>query len=180
MSVVTTHTHTSRLCLRRPTGADAEAVAEIQGDPATNAFNPSGPAGDEEAAAMLESWIVDWDRDGIGYWMVREGCDEPAIGVAGVRHSGDADADRAVYNLYYRFRPDAWGKGLAREAGEAAVEAAANRDPSAVVIAVIREDNVPSVRVATSLGLTVDGTAEHNGSERLRFALRLSEREAGV
>src|SRR5258708_38518001 len=40
-----THTHTDRLCLRRPTPADAEAVAQIQGDPATNAFNPSGPAG---------------------------------------------------------------------------------------------------------------------------------------
>jgi [ribosomal protein S5]-alanine N-acetyltransferase len=178
MSGVSDHTHTSRLCLRRPTGADADSVAEIQGDPATNAFNPSGPAGDEEAAAMLKSWIVDWDRDGIGYWMVREACDEPAIGVAGARLS--AGADRAAYNLYYRFRPDAWGKGFAREAGEAAVEAVANRDPSAIVLAVIREDNLPSVRVATSLGLTVDGTTEHNGGERLRFALRLSEREASA
>lgn len=177
MSGVIAHTHTSRLCLRRPTKADADSVAEIQGDPATNAFNPSGPAGAEEATTMLDSWIVDWDRDGIGYWMVREACDEPAIGVAGVRLPGDTDADPAAYNLYYRFRPVAWGKGFAREAGEAAVEAVAARDASAVVIAVISEDNLPSIRVATSLGLTVDGTTEHNGGERLRFALRLSDRD---
>lgn len=179
MTDVITHTHTSRLCLRRPTLADAEAVAGIQGDPATNAFNPSGPARAEEASAMLESWIADWDRDGIGYWMVSQACGEPAIGVAGVRLSG-VEADRVAYNLYYRFRPVAWGKGFAREAGAAAVEAVAARDPSSVVFAVIREDNVPSVRVATALGLAVDGTTTHNGGERLRFSLRLSERGSGA
>jgi RimJ/RimL family protein N-acetyltransferase len=174
------HTHTSRLCLRRPSPADAESVAEIQGDPATNAFNPSGPARAEEASAMLESWIVDWDRDGIGYWMVSEACGEPAIGVAGVRLSGLDEDDRAAYNLYYRFRPVAWDKGFAREAGAAAVEAVAGRDASAVVLAVIGEDNLPSIRVATALGLTVEGTTTHNGGERLRFALRLSERRSGA
>ncbi|RKH85917.1 N-acetyltransferase, partial [Corallococcus praedator] len=117
----------------------------------------------------------DWDRDGIGYWMVSQACGEPAIGVAGVRLSGVVDAGHAAYNLYYRFRPVAWGKGFAREAGAAAIEAVAARDASAVVLAVIREDNLPSVRVATALGLTVDGTTSHNGGERLRFALRLSD-----
>ena len=49
------HVHTGRLCLRRPAPEDADAVAQIQGDPATNAFNPRGPASAEEAAAMLEA-----------------------------------------------------------------------------------------------------------------------------
>jgi RimJ/RimL family protein N-acetyltransferase len=90
------HTHTDRLCLRRPTPADAEAVAQIQGDPATNAFNPSGPAGAGKAATMLEVWIADWDRDGIGYWMVTPACGEPVIGVAGVRRAEDVDADHVT------------------------------------------------------------------------------------
>jgi len=127
---------------------------------------------------MLESWIEDWERDGIGYWMVREACAGPVVGVAGVRRSGVVEDGHAAYNLYYRFRPVAWGKGFAREAGAEAIEAVASRNASAVVLAVIREDNLPSARVATALGLTVDGTTEHNGGERLRFALRLSEREA--
>jgi hypothetical protein len=42
MTDAITHKHTDRLCLRRPTPADAEAVGQIQGDPAMNAFNPSG------------------------------------------------------------------------------------------------------------------------------------------
>jgi RimJ/RimL family protein N-acetyltransferase len=173
-----THTHTDRLCLRRPIPADAEAVAQIQGDPATNAFNPSGPAGAGKAATMLAAWIADWDRDGIGYWMVAPACGEPVIGVAGVRRDEDVDADHVTYNLYYRFRPAAWGNGFAREAGAAAIEAAAARDPSAVVVAVIHEDNQPSARVATALGLVPDGVTMHDGGERLRFARRLSKHEA--
>lgn len=167
------HTHTDRLCLRRPTPDDADAVAQIQGDPATNAFNPSGPATAKQSAAMLTSWITDWDRDGIGYWMMSEQCGDPVLGVAGVRRTGDIEAGHATYNLYYRLRPTAWGKGYAREAGAAAIEAAAAHDETPIVLAVIRENNVPSARVAASLGLVVDGTTMHNGSERLRYALRI-------
>lgn len=168
-----THTHTDRLCLRRPAPEDAEAVAEIHGDPATNAFNPAGPADADAATAMLDGWIADWDRDGIGYWVVSSACGEPVIGVAGVRYTGATEAGHHAYNLYYRFRPIAWGSGFAREAGAAAIDAVKGRDASAVVLAVISEDNLPSARVATALGLVVDGTTTHNGGERLRYALRL-------
>ena len=95
------------------------------------------------------------------------------IGVAGVRRAEDVDADHVTYNLYYRFRPAAWGNGFAREAGAAAIEVAAALDPSAVVVAVIHADNQPSARVATALGLVPDGTTMHDGGERLRFARRL-------
>ncbi|WP_051450931.1 GNAT family N-acetyltransferase [Actinospica robiniae] len=169
------HIHTDRLCLSAPTPADERAVAEIQGDPATNAFNPNGPTGPREAAAMLVGWIADWDRDGVGYWVVREsgGCAGEVVGVAGVRRTGGLEADRAVYNLYYRFRPSAWGSGYAREAAAAAVRAAAEREEPALVLAVIREQNVPSARVAAAVGLSPDGTTTHHGSESLRFALRV-------
>jgi RimJ/RimL family protein N-acetyltransferase len=167
------HTHTDRLCLRRPAPADAQAVAEIQGDPATNAFNPNGPAAPEEAAAMLKRWIADWDRNAIGYWAVRKGCDEQVIGIAGIRRTERVEDGRAVYNLYYRFRPSAWGSGYAREAATAAVRAAANRDEPALVLAVIREQNLPSARVATAIGLTRDGVTLNGGSESLRFATRV-------
>ena len=164
------HMHTDRLCLRRPAAADAPAVAQIQGDPATNTFNPNGPATAEQAAAMLASWMADWVRDAIGYWTVAEGCGEPVIGVAGVRRTGDVEAERAVLNLYYRFRPGAWGKGFAREAAAAAIEAAEARAEPGLVLALIREVNTPSVRVATALGLAPDGTASHHdGSGHLRF-----------
>lgn len=167
------HTHTDRLCLSRPTPADEQAVAEIQGDPATNAFNPNGPTAPDETAAILKEWITDWDRDEIGYWAVRENCEGEVIGVAGIRRSGAVEDERAVYNLYYRFRPTAWGSGYAREAAAAAIRAAAQRPEPALVLALIREQNVPSARVAAAAGLTRDGVTSHHGSESLRFALRV-------
>jgi RimJ/RimL family protein N-acetyltransferase len=46
-------------------------------------------------------------------------------------------------------------------------------DEPATIVAVIHEDNLPSARVATALGLVLDGTTVHDGGERLRFARRL-------
>jgi [ribosomal protein S5]-alanine N-acetyltransferase len=152
---------------------DLEAVAEIQGDPATNAFNPSGPTGVDEAGAMLDGWIADWDRDGIGYWMVCSVCGGPVIGVAGVRRGHSDEGDRDAFNLYYRFRPEGWGNGFAREVGAAAIETVAAGGGPATVVAVVHEDNEPSIRVAVALGMTPDGTTEHKGGERLRFVLRI-------
>jgi RimJ/RimL family protein N-acetyltransferase len=141
------HVHTDRLCLRR------QATAE-------------------QAAGMLAACMADWERDGIGCWTAAQGCGEQVLGLAGVRRTGEqAEGGRAVFNLYYRFRPSAWGKGYARETGAAAIEAAAGRTEPGLVRALIREGNTASIRVAAALGPAADGTVEHHGSASLRFAL---------
>jgi hypothetical protein len=56
---------------------------------------------------------------------------------------------------------------------EVTIRPAAALDPSAVVVAVIHEDNRPSARVATALGLVLDGMTTEGGGERLRFARRV-------
>ncbi|MEV0644221.1 GNAT family N-acetyltransferase [Phytomonospora sp. NPDC050363] len=155
------HVHTARLCLRRPRGEDALAHHEIHSDPATNLHNPAGPTLDPAAnAADLASWRADWARDGIGYWMVRETCDGEVAGVGGVRR---AAFDVPVLNLYYRFRPSAWGRGYAGEVAGAGVEAARAFAPGLPVVAVLRPGNTASRRVAERAGLVFSRVLDKDG-----------------
>lgn len=143
---------TDRLMLRTPQLTDAPAVFAIHGDPETNRHNPAGPMKDvAEAQERITNWIQDWDEYGIGYWCVTELHRAKVIGVSGVREiewSG-----RKVLNLYYRYGPDAWGKGYATEVATEALKAAKERWPELPIVARARPSNESSMRVAERVGL---------------------------
>lgn len=160
------HEHTARLCLRAPVPEDPPGVCAIQGDPATNAFNPAGPPDDDECVAMLTSWISDW-RSGVGYWCVRLIEDGPTIGHGGLR-TQHLESE-VVLNLYYRFAPEAWGHGYATELGEHCLLAAQAAPPAVAVQALIREDNTASLAVALRVGMLLTGVQSDGYGERQIF-----------
>ncbi|MGA5816752.1 GNAT family N-acetyltransferase [Kitasatospora sp. NPDC094028] len=152
-SVVTV---SERLVLSRPQEGDLEAMFAIHGDPETNRYNPNGPHRNrEQSREMLAGFVADWERDGVGYCAVATRA-EPAeiIGFTGLfLHTLDGER---VFNLYYRYRPSAWGLGYAAEAARAAMAEALPRFPEVPVTALIRADNLPSRRLAERLGLVPD------------------------
>ncbi|WP_157076289.1 GNAT family N-acetyltransferase [Alicyclobacillus kakegawensis] len=143
---------TDRLILRTPRHGDESAVFAIHANPETNQHNPAGPMRDlTEAQECISQWIDDWSVHGIGYWCVSTLDDPQIIGVSGVRvmeWSG-----RQVLNLYYRFAPDAWGKGYATEVAREDVKVANSYLPGLPVIARTRSTNLSSMRVAERVGL---------------------------
>ena len=142
---------TDRLLLRRPTTADAPFVLALHADPQAIAHNPADALGDlAEAGSRLTLWSTQWQH-GLGYWIVEERAADRAIGVCGVK-AADLHGQPS-WNLLYRFLPEAWGRGYAREAARASLEAAAGVDASRPVIARIRPDNTASARVAEAIGL---------------------------
>jgi RimJ/RimL family protein N-acetyltransferase len=141
---------TERLLLRRPRADDAGSVLALLADPRTTAHNPSDGLTDlAEAAALLRRWDAQWDA-GLGYWIVEEQ-GGTVIGVCGVR-AVDL-AGRPAWNLLYRFCPDAWGHGYAREAAAEAIRAGAAVDRGRTVVARVRPANTASARVAAAIGL---------------------------
>ena len=98
----------------------------------------------------LARWIGQWSSDGIGYWAVELLATGEVIGFGGVMHH-EAEGEQ-VLNLYYRFRPSAWGRGYAAEMAAAAVEWAGEHRPHRPVVVITRPENVPSQRVAEKLG----------------------------
>jgi RimJ/RimL family protein N-acetyltransferase len=158
---------TERLLLTRPHIDDVAAVYALHGDPATNLHNPHGPhRAPQESAALLRSMLDDWERDGIGYCAVARR-EEPdvLIGFAGTRLTRLNDASKLdrpgregpghtvpVLNLYYRFAPSVWGFGLASEAVGATLIVARRLFPEVPLVALIRDDNLSSRRLAERLG----------------------------
>ncbi|SDM98674.1 GNAT family N-acetyltransferase [Allokutzneria albata] len=142
---------TDRLVLRRPTAADLTAMVEIHSDPETNRFNPLGPADEARATRDLMSWLAHWAVHGFGYCAITE----PSgfvVGFGGLRTH--VFEDEPVLNLYYRFRPSAWGKGYAPEMARAVVDWAREHRPEPVLI-FTKSDNAPAIRVAEKIGFTL-------------------------
>ena len=149
---------TERLTLRRPVAGDVVAVHSIHRDPAACAHNPSDALRTlEEAAGLLERWLEHWRGFGFGYWVVRRRLDAGrTLGFCGVKLT-DVD-DRRALNLFYRFHPAAWGRGVASEAALEVVRWAREHVPALPVVARVRPANTASQRVAVNAGLT---RAEH-------------------
>jgi RimJ/RimL family protein N-acetyltransferase len=141
---------TERLRLRRITESDVAAVAALSCDPQVNQHSPSGAPTLQEARASAQGFVEDWLRDGIGYWVAE--LDGDLVGVSGIR-SATLEGEKC-WNLYYRFAPAAWGRGLARESAEAAVFVAGQLEPDRAVVVRTRPSNEAAIRVALAIGMS--------------------------
>ncbi|PXY33943.1 GNAT family N-acetyltransferase [Prauserella flavalba] len=140
---------TERLVLRRFREADLPSVVEIQSDPATHPHD-AFPATTEHARALVAVWQRHWAEHGFGYVAVVEAGSGRVIGVGGVQ-AKDLEGE-PVLNLYYRFRPEAWGRGYASEMANAVVGWASRAVPERPVVIVTNVGNVPAQRIAHKLG----------------------------
>ena len=110
---------------------------------------------------MLEGWLELWDKSGFGYWtVVRRDAPETVLGFGGLSPKTFDGVVRP--NLYFRFSPDAWGKGYATEMARAALEEGCESLEYEKIIASVRPDNLPSVKLLERLGLRRDGET-HDG-----------------
>ncbi|MFB9907890.1 GNAT family N-acetyltransferase [Allokutzneria oryzae] len=158
---------TARLLLRRPAAEDLPAMLEIHSDPETNRFNPLGPADEERATRDLKAWMAHWVEHGFGYCAIVERESGLVVGFGGLRtHVFDGTA---ALNLYYRFRPSAWGKGYAPEMARAAVDWARESRPDEPVLIMTKHDNVPAIRVAEKIGFVLLGETELEGAPAVVF-----------
>lgn len=146
------HVQSERLLLREPVEQDASALFTIHADPQTNQYNPNGPMQNfSQAIEMLNRWRQDWQNDGFSYWCVSELDHSNVIGFGGIRRMYWANRD--VLNLYYRFSPQCWGRGIATEVALTAVRFGCEFLPGIPIVARISPLNLPSIKVAQRIGM---------------------------
>lgn len=188
--------------LDRPSADDVEQLFAIDSDPRVWTHLPSGRMTTiSEAEDVLARYRRQWELDGIGFWMVRRAPGDQVLGYCGICLRGVPEAgagpgvsaagagpgapaaavDRRVpgafWNLGYRFRPEAQGKGLATAVSRDAIEAATAIDADLPVVAYLLEDNIASAIVARKLGFELVHRAPDVGNPnpaavRLVFADR--------
>ena len=139
-----------RLRLRAPTLADMPRLVALSTDPRVNRHSPSGPPTEAQSRAAVRETIDAWRRDGIGHWLVEH--DGRLAGVTGVRPI-KLDGD-LYWNVYYRFAPETWGKGIASEALRAALAAARDHLPGRPFVVRTRPTNDAAMQLAQAVGLT--------------------------
>jgi RimJ/RimL family protein N-acetyltransferase len=163
------HILTERLALCRPNEDDLRAIYEIHADPETNLHNPKGPMQNEsEAVDVLAHWRAEWDDKDWGYWSIALRSDpERVIGFGGIstrpRFGGNSLLQKLMAenaaNLYFRFRPEAWGCGYANEMAQQALQLAFGTAGVQRVVGITRESNTLSRKALQRIGL---GFHEHS------------------
>ncbi len=143
---------TKRLSLTKPSLKDLEELYELTSKEEVNLFNPDGPDKDiSEAKATLQTWIDDWEKENIGYFMVRIKDTGEYVGYVGLAYRDFLGMK--VLNLAYRINPTFQKKGYTYEACTAIIREA-NKDLGRVVIrALTKKDNLPSMGLAKKLSL---------------------------
>ena len=152
---------TQRLILKRPTEADVDAIFELHSDPRTNTHNPAGPMQTRAAATeLLRVWDAYWLEYGYGYWTVTL-LSEPktVIGFGGVmkKQLGPELSDN---NLYFRFRPEVWGRGYAGEMVSAALAHTFDKMGQERVFGSTRISNTASRKTLKRTGFKLIGTVK--------------------
>lgn len=99
---------------------------------------------------MLDGWVAQWDRDGLGIWIVRAHDGDEVLGYGGCSFRQDR-----FWNLGYRLAPEHHGNGYATEISFEAIGQARRLRPEVPVVAYLLEHNRASARVAEKLGFIV-------------------------
>ena len=165
---------TQRLILREMTDEDFPALCRMLRDPEVMYAYAHG-------FSEAESW--DWLRrqqsryetDGFGLWAMIEKKSGRMIGQCGLTMQALADGTM-VHEVGYLLEKAAWGNGWATEAAVACRQYAFDVLGVEEVYSIIRENNLPSQRVALRNGMKVTGqlTKHYYGMEmpHLVFSVR--------
>lgn len=143
---------TDRLYMRRLTENDFESLCKIlQDEKCMYAYEHA--FSDEEVKDWLNKQLVRYRIYGFGLWAVVLKESGELIGQCGitVQHT-----DReSVMEIGYLFRRDCWNKGYCTEAAIACKNFAFEKLGTKEVCSIIRDNNMPSRRVAEKNGMTV-------------------------
>jgi len=158
------HLRTPRLRLDAVVPTDLDEHFALLSDPGVWGHLPTGVHTDRARTADgISQAVQHWAAGGLGYWTARLCDDLPAgqvppglaagamVGIGGCARRQGTD----WWNLYYRFTPPAWGRGLAAELVAAALDAARTVAPDRPVIAYLLEHNAESRGRAERSGLTL-------------------------
>jgi RimJ/RimL family protein N-acetyltransferase len=149
---------TARLDLDAVVDGDLDEHYPLMSDPGVWAHFPSGRhTSRAQTAAAIQHSLGHWSRDGLGYWTARLREDIPGTDLRAGHVVGTGGCALRVgtswWNLYYRFTPPAWGRGLAAELVTASLDAAHTVAPDRPVVAYLLEHNGESRGRAEASGL---------------------------
>lgn len=180
---MTTPIQTDRLTLRAPTEDDLDALMPVFGDARVMRYIGDGtPRSREQVLERLGRKIRVLADHGVTIWTAEARVDLPAIEGRPAIPAGTVVGDCGCipiawqgpeFELGYRLRHDAWGRGLATEAARAAAEHAFAATDLDRLVGVTFLDNLASQRVLVKAGFEPRGETDRWYDARLAWFERL-------
>lgn len=157
---------TDRLVLRAFVQRDLEEYVNIVGDPEVTKYLGDGhPLSRDEAWRQMAVILGHWALFGYGLWAVEERATGALMGRIGCQQPEGWPGFEVGYTLGRAY----WRRGYAREGAGAALAYAREVLGRTSIISLIRPANAASIRVAQSLGATLDGEIEFFGGPTLIY-----------
>jgi ribosomal-protein-alanine N-acetyltransferase len=141
---------TQRLWVRELEPADLQDLAEILQDPAVM-YAYEHDFSDQDVRQWLDRQLARYRQYGFGLWALIRKDDGQMVGQAGLTIQ-PCEGDE-VLEIGYLLKRRFWHQGYAREAALGCKEYAFTVLQAPKVHSVIKTDNLPSIRVAESLGM---------------------------
>jgi RimJ/RimL family protein N-acetyltransferase len=138
---------TARLVLTPVGGADLAELIAMKADPRVFAVMLGGVRLPWQTAEELADDIAHWGANGFGTWTIREA--NRLLGITGLERRPDG---RGIA-LRFALRPEAQGRGLAREAASTALRFGHQAAGLPRIVGVAREDNFGSRVVLGGIGM---------------------------
>jgi RimJ/RimL family protein N-acetyltransferase len=142
---------TPRLLLRQFAGDDWRALHEHYSDLECTRFTFGRALTEGESWRAMASMLGHWQLRGFWPYAVVERATTAVIGTVGLRFPNDWPEPEIKWALVRRF----WGKGFAAEAARA-VQRVALGHFAGPPISLIGAQNLPSIKVALSVGATLE------------------------
>ncbi len=157
-----------RLILREMDLADLPFVFDQLSHPKVMAYWPK-PLTKDGCVAWIEKQIARYAADGYGYWLAIRKRDNRPIGQAGLMkvNLGTGFHVALGYIIHFPY----WRKGYATESSAACIAYAFEHLQKRQVIALVRPENKPSIRVAQKLGMKAGKTVEFGGFSHVIFSI---------
>jgi len=160
---------TARLHLRPFAPADLNALQEIYRDPSMTQYLYNGAPWDYARIRLeMTRFLKPHDRPDYAPLAVIERATGKLIGDAGLM--GWSISGVPEVELSYTIRQDRWGRGYATEAAGAVRDWAYSTLGLTRLVALIRPENAPSIRIALKLGFLREKTIELRGQRQLMYA----------
>jgi ribosomal-protein-alanine N-acetyltransferase len=168
---------TSRLMLTRIGREDFQDLLRLYREAqVTEWLGDARPDG--ELAAHLEHLAAQWDKDGFGWWALRDPASGQFIGRGGLRRvllDGAAEVE-----LGYALLPEHWNRGLATELARVSVAQGFVRLHLDEVVSYTLPVNLASRRVMEKTGLRFERNIAHAGAQHVLYRLTAAAWRTGL
>lgn len=162
---------TARLALRQLTTADAHFVLRLLNTPGWLQYIGDRGIRTPEAAEtyILAGPVKSYADNGFGLWVVQEKDAGTPLGLCGLLKRDDLED----IDIGFAFFPENGGKGYAAEAAQATLAYARETLGITRLVAIVLEDNAPSIRLLRKLGMQEEKKILLNAEELLLFGVEL-------